>query len=278
MIDYHVHTSLCNHANGAMDQYIQMAVAAGLKEICFLDHLTLHKNGRDQSMSPDDVPFYFHATRQLAHEYRHQIRVKVGLEVDFDPENADQTQEIIRPFDFDAIGGSVHFIGNVNIVSSKNAATRETQPIDEICGQYLDRLDQMISRDFADIVCHIDVVKKFGRRPSAVFDKKFDDILSKISYKNLTIELNTSGYSQAAKEFYPGAALLKKCHDRNIPVTIGSDAHRPDQVARHYDKAIDLLLTTGYRHVSTFSRRTRYDIAISPSDPELLKQNPGGTP
>ncbi|RJP84181.1 MAG: histidinol-phosphatase HisJ family protein [Desulfobacteraceae bacterium] len=276
MIDYHVHTSLCNHANGAMDQYIQNAVAAGLKEICFLDHLTLHKNGRAQSMSPDDVPFYFHAARQLAYEYKHQILVKVGLEVDFDPENADQAQEIIRPFDFDVIGGSVHFIGDVNIVSSKDASVREKQSIDEICEQYLERLDQMISLDFADIVCHLDVVKKFGRRPSAVFEKKFDDILSKISYSNLTVELNTSGYSQAAKEFYPGAALLKKCHDRNIPVTIGSDAHSPDQVGRHYDKAMNLLLTTGYRHVSAFSRRTRYDIEISPSGPELLKQNHGG--
>jgi histidinol-phosphatase (PHP family) len=41
-------------------------------------------------------------------------------------------------------------------------------------------------------------------------------------------------------------------------VTIGSDAHQPQNVGQHYDKAVDLLLKTGYRQVSVFTRRTRY--------------------
>ena len=262
MIDYHVHTSLCNHANGAMDQYIQKAIKAGLREICFLDHLTLHKNGRGQSMEPADVPFYFHCARQLAHQYEGQIRVKVGLEVDFDPETADRAEDIIRPFDFDVIGGSVHFIDHMNIVSSKNTKDRESQPIDALCDQYLDQMDQMVSRNFADIVCHLDVIKKFGRRPSPAMEEKFNALLSKIGYKQLTVELNTSGVDHPAKEFYPGAALLKACHDRGIPMTIGSDAHEPGQVARHFEAALALLRSTGFRNVSAFTRRRRYDISI----------------
>lgn len=262
MIDYHVHTSLCNHANGAMEQYIEKAITAGLREICFLDHLTLHKNGRDQSMEPADVPFYFHSVRQLADQYEGRIRVKAGLEVDFTPETADQAEDIFRPFDFDVIGGSVHFIKNMNIVSSKNAKNTENKPIDEICGQYLELLDQMVSRNFADIVCHLDIFKKFGRRPSPALDEKFDALLSKISYKALAVELNTSGIEHPAKEFYPGAALVKACHDRHIPMTLGSDAHEPGQVGRHFEAAIALLSMTGFRNVSAFTRRTMYDIPI----------------
>ena len=59
MIDYHIHTRLCNHAKGTMEEYIQSAVAKGLREICFLDHLTLTKAGRTLSMAPDEVPLYF---------------------------------------------------------------------------------------------------------------------------------------------------------------------------------------------------------------------------
>ena len=110
MIDYHVHTSLCNHANGTMEQYIQSALSAGLSEICFLDHLTLHKGGKHLSMTPDYVPLYYQSARQLAHAYRDDIRVKVGLEVDYDPNNAHHIKKIIAPFDFDVIGGSGHFI------------------------------------------------------------------------------------------------------------------------------------------------------------------------
>jgi histidinol-phosphatase (PHP family) len=262
MIDYHVHTSLCNHANGAMEQYIEKAIAAGLREICFLDHLTLHKNGKDQSMEPSDIPFYFHSVRQLAHQYERRIQVKAGLEVDFSPETADQAEDIIRPFDFDVIGGSVHFIGSMNIVSTKSAKNTENIPIDEICGQYLELLDQMVSRNFADIVCHLDLFKKFGRRPSPAVNEKFDALLSKISYKPIAVELNTSGMDHPAKEFYPGAALVKACYDRHIPMTLGSDAHEPGQVGRHFKAAIALLRDTGFRNVSAFTRRTGYDIPI----------------
>lgn len=262
MIDYHVHTSLCNHATGTMEQYVQSAIDAGLEEICFLDHLTLNKSGNHLSMEPGYVPFYYQSARQLAQMYKKHIRVKVGLEVDFDPKNADQVEDIIKPFAFDVIGGSVHFIENINIVSTKEKDKWQNKNIDDICARYLDNLDAMIDFNGIDIICHLDVFKKFGRRPLAVFDKKFDEILSKISYKNLTIELNTSGYNHAANEFYPDASLLKKCYEKNIHITIGSDAHHPESVAQYHDKAINLLLTTGYRHVSAFTRRTRYELIL----------------
>ncbi len=276
MIDYHVHTSLCNHANGTMDQYIQNAIAAGLTEICFLDHLTLHERGRHLSMTPGYVPFYYQSARQLAHTYKNHIRVKVGLEVDYDPKNAYAVKKIIAPYDFDVIGGSVHFIDTLNIVSTKDTEARESENIDVICKHYLALLDEMIETLSVDIICHLDIIKKFGRRHSAEFEKKFDAILSKISYKNLTVELNTSGYNHKANEFYPKPLLLKKCHEKNIRITIGSDAHQPQHVARHFDQAIDLLTKTGYQYVSAFTRRKPYDIPLLINNHDILKIQNGG--
>ena len=277
MIDYHVHTSLCNHANGTMEQYIQRAVEIGLTEICFLDHLTLHEKGRRLSMSPEELPFYFHAARDLANKYKNQLRVKVGLEVDIIPAYLDQIRKIISPFAFDVIAGSVHFIEDINIVSTKeNDPRREKAGMEYICENYLKNLDDMIDADMIDMICHLDVVKKFGRRPPAHFDEKFDEILSKISYKKVTMELNTSGYNHAASEFYPSPPLLKKCFEKNIPITLGSDAHTPKSVGQHYDEAIDLLMSTGYRHVSAFTRRNRYEIPLTPRTKTATHRVTGG--
>ena len=232
MIDYHVHTSLCNHADGAMDAYIRKAIAAGLSEICFLDHLTLHERGRRLSMTPDMVPLYYQTVRQLAHTHQNKIRIKAGLEVDFDPRNARTVQKIIEQFDFDVIGGSVHFLDHINLVSRKDTEARENEAIDRLCDLYLDRLHQMIEAMDMDIVCHLDVFKKFGRRPNAAFETKFDAVLCAISARDLTVELNTSGLGHKAEEFYPSPRLIKKCHEKNIPMTLASDAHQPDQVGR----------------------------------------------
>jgi histidinol-phosphatase (PHP family) len=265
MIDYHVHTSLCNHANGTMEQYVRRAVNIGLAEICFLDHLTLHEKGKNKSMSPEELPFYFHAARYLAAKYKDRILVKAGLEVDIIPEYIDQIKKIITPFAFDVIAGSVHFIEDINIVSTKgNDPRRDQLSIDYICEKYLENLDVMLDSDMIDMICHLDVVKKFGRRPPAQFDEKFDEILSKISYKKIAVELNTSGYNHAASEFYPATPLLAKCFEKKINITLGSDAHHPDSVGQHYVEALNLLIATGFRHVVAFNRRNRYEIQLLP--------------
>ena len=260
-----------------MDQYIRCAIAAGLTEICFLDHLTLHERGRHMSMPPDYVPLYYQTVRRLAHLYKNRIQVKVGLEVDYDPKNLHTVQKIIQPLDFDVIGGSVHFIDQMNMVSSKDTEARESEPIDIVCNDYLALIEEMIENMDMDIICHLDVFKKFGRRPSAEVNTRLDAVLSKIKHRNLTVELNTSGYNHKLNEFYPSTDLLKKCVEKDIRITLGSDAHKPKQVARHFDMAIDLLTQTGFRTLSAFTRRKPYDIPLTARRHEIPKIQNGGT-
>jgi len=65
MIDYHIHTMLCNHAEKPMEAYVKQAINIGLQEICFLDHLTMDENGRAQSMSAREKGLYFQAIQRL---------------------------------------------------------------------------------------------------------------------------------------------------------------------------------------------------------------------
>lgn len=276
MIDYHVHTSLCNHANGVMEDYIRSAVTAGLREICFLDHLTLNERGRHLSMAPDMVPLYYQAVRDLAQEYKKDIQVKAGLEVDFDPQNNGMVQKIMESLDFDVIAGSVHFIGPINMVSSKDTEARESETIDALCDHYLDRLLQMVRTMDMDMVCHLDIFKKFGRRPTATFEKKIGAVLSAIAARDLAVELNTSGIHHKADEFYPSPALVQQCFEHHIPMTLGSDAHGPGQVGRHFDQALNLLTTVGFRRISAFNRRHRYDLPLPTKNPRDQKILHGG--
>ena len=44
MIDYHIHTKLCGHASGEMAEYVECAIAAGVKEMGFSDHMPMVTN------------------------------------------------------------------------------------------------------------------------------------------------------------------------------------------------------------------------------------------
>ena len=262
MIDYHIHTQLCNHAMGVMGAYVRRAIEKGLKEICFLDHLTISEPGNRLSMTPGEVPFYFQAIQNLKNSFKGIISVKAGLEIDFSPENTDLVEEIIETFSFDVIGSSLHFPGNIDIVTSNSDWKHGKFDTYYIYELYFSQLKMMLEYDYFDIICHLDLVKKFGRKPPRTFDKEFDEIITIIKDKDLTVELNTNGYNHPVSEAYPAPGIINKCHKAGVSMTLGSDAHHPDDVGRHFDVAFPLLRSAGYTHLATFTERRRADIPI----------------
>jgi histidinol-phosphatase (PHP family) len=263
MIDYHVHTRLCNHAEGTMETYVHRAIHIGLREICFMDHLTLQPFEQNLSMSPEEVALYFQALQRLKQRHRHSIQVKIGLEIDYNPEHTDLFQEIVERFSFDVIGGALHFPKGFNIVSRGSDWKHGNLSPDDVYPLYLEHLEKMLDCNYFDVVCHLDLVKKFGWKSSQSFDRDFNNLLLKIKQKNLTVEMNTGGYSHPVREGYPSAVLLKKCREYNIRVTLGSDAHHPDQIGRHYELALPLLYDAGYCQLTTFTRRQPETVAIT---------------
>lgn len=262
MIDYHVHTSLCNHATGSMEQYVRAAITKGLTTICFLDHLTFQEVGRYNAMFPWEVPMYVNAARRLHRQYRDRISVRVGLEVDFSPAHVDRCREVVNAFDLDVVGSSVHFLDGEDVVTRQSAWGRGERNADEIYAKYLDVMESMLDYDYFDVVCHFDLPKKYSRQPSAFAVDGFLNLLEKIGTKNLAVELNTSGLRYPVREAFPSPPLLDRCAQLRIPVVTGSDAHSPETVGRDFDKARDLLKEAGYRYLTGFSHRQRESVAL----------------
>jgi histidinol-phosphatase (PHP family) len=262
MIDYHLHTLFCNHAVGSMEQYIQSAVDSGIEEICFLDHLTVRENEKGLSMTPAEIPYYFQAVQVLKQRYRRSIRIKTGLEIDFNPDYSSLFEEIIGTFSFDVIASSLHFPDDMDIVSHGSAWRHGKEDTDSVYALYFEAFQKMLDYSYFDMVCHMDLVKKFGRKPSRSFGGVLNEILHKIKNKNIVVEVNTSGYNHPAEEIYPAPDILNKCNELGIGITLGSDAHHPADVGRHFERALPVILSAGYSQLSVFTRRERSEIAI----------------
>jgi histidinol-phosphatase (PHP family) len=263
MLDYHIHTTLCNHAEGTMDAYVQKAVDIGLTEICFLDHLTLQQAGKSLSMALNEVPLYFQAAHSIKKRYQGKIKIKVGLELDFQPELTDLLYEVSSIFAFDVIASSVHFVGGVDIVSHASAWKLKSMAHDDLYEGYISLLAQMLDHDYFDVVCHLDLIKKFLKQPTQSFQKEFNKILSVIKDKQLTVEINTSGYNHPVAAPYPSVDIIKACAEKEIPITLGSDAHRPDSIGQFYNRTMKIICLAGYNHLSAFENRKSYPVNIS---------------
>lgn len=256
MIDYHIHTSLCNHARGRMEDYVLNAVEKGIREICFMDHLTLYGAGATNTMQKKEVPLYFEAIQVLREKFSEKIVVKSGLEVDFEEDKSDEITEIVDRFAFDAISSSVHFIEGLNLASRKCIEPLKNIPHDEIIHKYLEKLERMLDFDFFDIICHIDLPKKYMGKKSCVVPD-FSAVLKKTAEKGRAVEINTSGLYHACEEFYPCFSIISECRKLDIPFTMGSDAHSPDEAGRDIDLAAGILKKAGYTKVCTFRNRKK---------------------
>ena len=47
----------------------------------------------------------------------------------------------------------------------------------------------------------------------------------------MVIEINSAGLRKPVQEMYPCRQIIEKMFQLGLPVTMGSDAHHPDQVA-----------------------------------------------
>jgi len=270
LIDYHVHTPLCYHARGSMEACVRHAVSTGLSEICFLDHLTVRPEKKPTSMTPEEVGLYFNAVKELKALYADRIAVKAGIEVDFNPLAPDAVEKILDTFDFDVVGSSVHFLNGLNIVSHGAAAANAKMDPDTLYTHYLDTLHQMCRAGGFDMICHLDLIKKFGKRPIRDFTVEFEAVLDLVSIKGLVVEVNTSGLDHPIGELYPSESLLRACREKGIPVTLSSDAHSPKAVGAHSREGLAAVRKAGYEHLTGFTRRIPYARPL-PHEGELLQ-------
>ena len=73
----------------------------------------------------------------------------------------------------------------------------------------------------------------------------------------MTLEINVAGYRKPIGEAYPSKTILEAAFALDIPITFGSDAHKPEQVGLFYKEAKTLAQSVGYTHCATFRNRKR---------------------
>lgn len=258
MIDYHIHTKLCGHAQGEMEEYVQSAIKKGLDEIGFSDHFPLfHIEPGDLSMKMGDLPVYINKVGNLQKKFKKDISIKLGIEVEYTPEIEKRTGELLKEHNFDYIYGSTHFLGKWVFDHPAYKNEWEKRDVYEVYREYFSVIRKMVASGLCDIVGHIDLVKKFGYRPDRNLTEIYGEVAKSIVRHNLCIEINTSGLRKPIKEIYPAEELLEICFNTNIPIVLGSDAHHPDEVAMDFDMALALIKKVGYKKIATFSNRKR---------------------
>lgn len=259
MIDYHIHTARCHHACGTMAEYVVEAEKKELTEMGFADHFPLGLLGYDPkspvSMAPGELADYIAEVREL--QKKASMPVRLGVEVDFLPGREKETAAALAPYSFDYVIGSIHFIGDWDFTHPGQADRYKTANMDALYEQYFSVVQNLAASGICQIMGHLDVVKKFAFFPRKSWEHLVDETCRVLKKYDLCVELNSAGWRAPVGESYPGEAFLARCLEMGIPVTLGSDAHRPQDVGSGLVRALLMLYKLGFREVAAFSSGTR---------------------
>lgn len=265
LVDYHTHNSLCNHADGTLEEYVAHAVKIGLTEIGCSDHAPMpndfdlqHRMNIDQFNRA-----YKPEVLALREKFKGRIAVKFALEGDFYPGTEKYVKEFNSQHEFDYIIGSVHYLGEWGFDNPVFVHKYEERNVDEVYEQYYDHIKRSAASKLFDIIGHCDLVKKFGHRPSKNMEEVLREVFKVVKSADMAVEINTSGLRKPVKEVYPNEQILKIVHEYRIPLALGSDAHSPNDVGKDFDIAKELIHKYGSGRISIFTQRQRSEVAVS---------------
>ena len=257
LVDYHMHTTFSD-GKETYPSYLEKARKMDLAEIGFTDHITLEPV--DWCVKEVDYPVMKENLKSLCDDFSEDVQVRFGIEVDYFPDKEQELREIIAYFPVDYVIGSVHFIGNWNFDTDYSLYGKWSN--DELYCMYFELIQKAAKSGLFDVIGHFDLIKKLQCWPESDQSHLYEETLKVLKEADVVMELNTSGLDRPCGEFFPNKKILEMAAKLGIPVTLGSDAHRPDQVGRHFETAIDFLKEAGYTKITRFRNRLRSEITI----------------
>ena len=256
--DYHMHTKLSDGGN-SHEEMVLSAIEKGFDEIGFSDHFGI-KQPCNWAVGSDGISNLEAKVRDVQLKYDGKINVLFGVECDYFSDLENEIGKTLKKHPFDYITGSVHFLGDWNYDSSPSGY--ENYTVDYVYEWYFGELQKAAKSGLFDIMAHPDLIKKFKYWPEKPPISLFRETAKIFAEAGVAFEVNTSGIDRPCGEFFPGTEFLSELFMANVPVTLGSDSHKKEQIGRYFDEAKALLKNIGYKSLVGFKQRRAFSHPI----------------
>lgn len=291
MSDYHLHLHPHSptdegpppgeYPEGHIESYVEAAAARGVTELGFTEHLFRCVESAD-ALGPfwtlDGDAWYAEDTERIVAGDRNLsleryvqavvdakdrgLPVKLGLEVDFFPHTIDAVLDLIEPYPWDYLIGSVHWVGAWGVDDSRVFDEFSHRGADRAWSDYFAVESALAGSGAVDVLGHVDVVKKLGVRSTIDPADWYAEVVSGAVGTGVAVEVSSQGLRNPAAEVYPAPRLLKMFHDAGVPITLASDGHRPHEAGMGHADVVEAARQAGYSSHLRFTERRAYDVEL----------------
>lgn len=228
--NFHTHTYRCRHAIGQDREYVESAIKRGLKVLGFSDHSPYVFDSDYYSsfrMRLNEIEGYISSLTSLREEFKDQIKIYIGYEMEYYPKYFDKTIELMKHYGCDYLILGQHYIYN------EIGALHNTKPCDDEKKliDYVDTIIEAINTEKFFYIAHPDVLNFTGDVEK--YKKEMFRLCKAAKESNTPLEINMLGLRD--NRFYPRKDFWEVAGEVDCDAILGCDAHNPDHIALESD-------------------------------------------
>ncbi len=205
----------------------------------------------DFDKSCDVYKRHIEIIEELKSDYK--MNILIGFEADFfrDKEWRVNFEKMISKLDVDYLIGTTHFIMNddesflCNLYHYKYLENVCDEDLDNYMRNHFENIIASIKSGYYSFIAHMDYCTIMGLG----IDKKYDEykyrMIEALKEYKMPYEINTSGYDRLGRP-HPDVWMIKEAKRLDVPVVLSDDAHKVEQIGRHFDEAEKLLEELDY--------------------------------
>jgi histidinol-phosphatase (PHP family) len=255
--DYHVHSDVSCDSHASMSAMCRAALAVGITEIAFTEHLDLHPlDSCADFYRADDYFDKLDAARR--HFAPLGLTIRAGVEVGEYHIYHERVRPVLEARPYDIVLGSLHWIGDDMVFDPDYFAAH---PPEETVTAYFTELLKMVRFGGFDVLAHPDVFKRvafpiYGHYDAGQWADLIRSVWQACIEQGIGIEVNTASLRREIAQIHPSLDALRWYREMGGErLTFGSDGHHPDQVGYGFAVARGLVRAAGFTRVCCYENR-----------------------
>jgi histidinol-phosphatase (PHP family) len=242
--DCHIHS---NYSDGHfLNAMVRAAEETELTGVGFADHCNVSPReamADTRALQGFNLDVTYERRRRAIRRLREDADIEIydAVELDYEPRDETRIRNFLDESEFDYAIGSVHWIDDTNIQVDSNFAGKTADELDVIVDRYFEKLVALIESELFDIAAHVDLMERTGALHGRATREHYHRTARALVDSRTIPEINAGRALTDAGIVHPDSAFLDVLREYDIPVTVGTDSHRPKELGRRAEFIAELL-------------------------------------